>query len=99
LLSVLNVLVICCTSPAVAHELKIIIDCIAGTVVSAASDHEADNHQIALPNLFLSSSIDNHPVINFLNKVIGSSHVKNWDPNIGNIVSQIFVFRHIFLLV
>jgi hypothetical protein len=99
LLLVLNVLVIFCTSQAVAHELKIIKDCISGTVARATSVHDADNHQTALPNLFLRSSIDSHPVINSLNRVIGPFHVKKCDPNIGNTVSQIFVFNHIFLLV
>jgi hypothetical protein len=79
--------------------LKTISDCNAGTAISAASDHEDDNHQTALPNLSLSSSIDSHPVSNSLNNVIGSFHVKNCDQNIGRIVSQIFVPNHIFLLV
>ena len=58
------------------------MDCIAGTVVSATSDHEDDNHQTTFPNLFFISLVENPQVINLVNSETGHSHVKAWLPNI-----------------
>jgi hypothetical protein len=98
-LSALNVLVICHTSPAVAQELKIIIDCIAGTVVSATSESELPIPEMALPNLSFISSNDNHHHIILLNNDRGVSHNKASVPKIVQTVIQAFAQNHIFLLV
>jgi hypothetical protein len=79
--------------------LKIIIDCIAGTVISADFDQDDDSHQIALPNLSFSSFAENHQVINLLKRDIGHSHVSAWLQNIVNPVIQALDQNPIFLLV
>jgi hypothetical protein len=93
-------------------ELKIIIEYIAGTTLSdtisqeAPVDHhvisaasELPSHHTTLPNLFLSSSIDSHPVINLLNNERGHSPVNTWLQNIVHAVMQAFDQNHILSLV